>query len=161
MNVALTFGIVLVVLFWLAFVTKRRFGVLGLALTAGAMMSDLWTAKLTPVIADAGVVVQQPPLYTVVAVLLVLLPALVLLFSGPSYRELPLRVVGAFLFAAFALALLIQPLGTALVLQGDSKAVYDFFVTNRVYIVTAGVIVAVLDVLFIHTGRHHYRSGKH
>ena len=160
MNVALVFTVTLIVLFGLAFLTRRRFGVLGLALAAGAMLSSLWAESLTPVIERAGVVVNQPPMLTVVSVALVLLPALLLLFSGPSYHELPMRLFGALCFAALALALLVEPLGSAMTLSGSSKAVYEFFVTNRVYIVTAGLIFALLDLLATRTSKHH-KSPKH
>lgn len=161
MNVALVFVVTMAVLFGLAFVTKRRFGVLGLALAAGAMLSGLWATTLTPIIAKAGVSVQEPPLLTLVSVALVLLPAVVLLFSGPSYKDTPMRLVGAFCFAALATALLVEPLGSAMILTGESKAVYDFFVTNRVYIVTAGLIVALFDILTTHSGRSHRRHHAH
>ncbi len=160
MNVALVFGITLIVLFALAFLTKRRFGVLGLALAAGAMLSSLWADSLTPVIEKAGVAVSQPPLFTLVSVSLVLLPAVLLLFSGPSYKGLPMRLAGAFCFAALAVALLIEPLGSALVLTGQSQEIYQFFVDNRVYIVTAGLIAALFDILTTRT-RGHRRSAKH
>ncbi len=160
MNVAIVFLIVTALLFGLAFLTKRRFGVLGLALAAGAMLSDLWAQALTPVIEQTGVMVERPPLATLVAIGLVLLPAIVLLFSGPSYRDMHLRVTGAVCFAVLAIALLVEPLGSALVLTGESKLVYDFFVNNRVYIVTAGLVLALLDVLATHTG-HIGRRSKH
>jgi hypothetical protein len=153
MNVALVFIIVIALLFALAYFTKRRFGVLGLALAAGSMLSGLWAEKLTPIVAHAGLVVENPPLITVVSVALVLLPAIFLLFSGPSYHQMPMRLISAVLFAALAFALLIEPLGSALVLQDQGKEVYDFMSDNRVYIVTAGLILAVLDLLATHTGR--------
>ena len=160
MNVAIVFVVVLAVLFGLAYLTKRRFGVLGLALAAGSMLSELWAAQLTPLVRDAGLVVQNPPLITVVSVVLVLLPAIVLLFSGPSYHDTPKRIIGALLFASLAFALLIEPLGSALVLQNEGRTVYEFFSTNQVYIVTVGLIIAVLDLLSTHTGRAHKHS-KH
>lgn len=160
MNVAIVFVVVLVLLFLLAYFTRRRFGVLGLALAAGSMLSELWAAQLTPLVREAGLVVQNPPLITLVSVVLVLLPAVFLLFSGPSYRDVPKRVIGAFLFAALAFALLIEPLGSALVLQDEGRMVYQFFNENRVYIVTAGLIIAVLDLLATHTSRPS-KSSKH
>lgn len=160
MNVALVFTVILAILFSLAFLTRRRFGVLGLALAAGAMISSLWAETVTPIIENAGVSVNVPPMITLVSVGLVLLPALVLLFSGPSYKSLLPRLLGAFLFAALALALLVEPLESALVLQGQSKDVYDFFIANRVYIVTIGLIIALGDILFTRTSRHH-KSAKH
>ncbi len=147
MNVALVFGATILLLFLLAFFTKRRFGVLGLALAAGAMLSGLWAQTLTPIIAEAGLVVTKPPLLTVVAVSLVLLPAVALLFSGPSYRDMLSRLLGAFMFAILALALLVEPLGSALVLTGQERQVYALFADNRVYIVTAGLIAALIDIL--------------
>ena len=161
MNVAIVFVVVLALLFGLAYFTKRKFGALGLALAAGSILSELWADKLTPLVAEAGLSVARPPLITIVSVALVLLPAIVLLFSGPSYREAPLRLVGATLFAALAFALLIEPLGSALVLQGQGKVIYDFFAENQVYIVTIGLILAVLDLVATHTGRRYPRSSKH
>lgn len=140
--------------------TKRRFGVLGLALAAGSMLSALWAEKLTPLVRDAGLNLQNPPLITIVSVGLVLLPAIVLLFSGPSYHDTPRRLIGALLFAGLAFALLIEPLGSALVLQDQGRQIYDFFAANQVYIVTVGLIVAIFDLLSTHTARHH-REAKH
>ena len=160
MNVAIVFAVVLALLFALAYITKRRFGVLGLALAAGSMLSELWAAQLTPLVRDAGLIVQSPPLISVVSVVLVLLPAVFLLFSGPSYHGKSKRAIGAFLFAALAFALLIEPLGAALVLQDEGRMVYQFFSDNRVFIVTAGLILAVFDLLSTHSVRAE-KPSKH
>jgi len=159
-NITIIFAVVLLLLFGLAFATKRRFGVLGLALTAGAMLSNLWAAKLTPIFAQAGVVVEHPPLQTIVAIGLVLLPAVLLLFSGPSYREMPLRVAGALCFAVLATAFLVEPIGNSMVLTGQSRDVYNFIVTNRVYLVTAGLTIALVDVLATRQHRHYKKHDK-
>ena len=158
MNVAIVYAITLVVLFALAYFTKRRFGVLGLALAAGAMLSGLWAQQLTPIVKNTGFDIAMPPLATVVAVVLVLLPAVLLLASGPTYNKKIEQVIGALLFAALAVALLVEPLGSALVLQGDSKHVYDWFIQYRVWIVTFGLIAAMVDLLFAKTSR---RGSKH
>ena len=160
MNVAIVFAIVILLLFALAYATKRRFGVLGLALAAGSMLSALWAEKLTPIVQDAGLDLDNPPLITVVSVVLVLLPAVFLLFSGPSYHDMPRRILGALLFASLAFALLIEPLGSALVLQGQGKQIYDFFAENQVYIVTIGLVIAIIDLLSVHTSKAH-KPAKH
>ncbi len=147
MNVVFVFIATLITLFALAFITKRRFGVLGLALAAGAMLSNLWAESLTPVIASAGVQVDIPPLITVVSVALILLPALFLLFNGPSYNKMVSRFIGALLFASLAFALLIEPIGSALVLQDQGRVVYAFFADNRLYIVTIGLLIAIFDLV--------------
>lgn len=162
MNVVVIFVIIVVALFVIAFATKRRFGVLGLALAAGAMLSSLWTKELTPLVEQSGVVsITLPPLASLVAAALVLLPAVLLFFSGPVYKDKGSRVIGSLAFAVLALALLLEPLGSALVLQDMGKQIYDFFVENKVYIVTAGLVFALFDILATKTPRHHKESLKH
>lgn len=162
MNVVIIFLIVVAALFVVAFATKRRFGVLGLALAAGAMLSSLWSEKLTPLVEQTGVVsIVLPPLESLVAAALVLLPAVLLFFSGPTYKHIGHRVMGSFAFAILALALLLEPLGSALVLQDIGKQIYDFFVENRVYIVTAGLVFALFDILATKTPKHHKEPVKH
>ena len=160
MNVALISAVVLVVLFVLTFLTKRRFGVLGLALAAGAMLSSLWAETLTPIIEEAGVELSAPPLLTVVSVSLGLLPAVLLLFSGPSYKTLIPRLGGAFCFSILALALLIEPIGQSLMLSEQGEQLYDFFVSNRVYIVTIGLVAALFDLLTTRSGGR-VKASKH
>src|SRR5664279_5672953 len=102
MSFLVIFIIVIVSLFATAYFTKRRFGVLGLALSAGAMLSMLWVGDLTPIIERAGVILIAPPLKSVVAAALILLPAIVLLASGPTYRDPIHRIIGAIAFAMLA-----------------------------------------------------------
>jgi hypothetical protein len=147
----MTFLVILLLLaaslFVIAFLTKRRFGVLGLALAAGAMLSSLWVADLTPVVAQAGLVLVKPPLESVVAAALILLPALLLLTSGLSYHSGMQRFVGALLFAVLATTLLLEPLGSALIIEGQGESVYDFLTTYHATIVTACLVVAIIDVI--------------
>lgn len=147
----MTFLVILLLLaaslFVIAFLTKRRFGVLGLALAAGAMLSSLWVADLTPVVAQAGLVLVKPPLESVVAAALILLPALLLLTSGLSYHSAMQRFIGALLFAVLATTLLLEPLGSALIIEGQGESVYDFLTTYHATIVTACLVVAIIDVI--------------
>lgn len=162
MNVVIVFLIVLGVLFAISFATKRRFGVLGLALAAGAMLSNLWSQELTPFVEQTGVVsISAPPLGSLVAAALILLPAVLLFFSGPTYKSGGHRVLGSLAFAVLALTLLLEPLGSALVLQDTGKQVYDFFVQNRVFIVTAGLVFALFDILGTKTPKHRKEPTKH
>ncbi len=162
MGISLIFAIVFVALFVVAFISKRRFGALGLALIAGETLSQLWADKLTPLVAEAGVTIDHPPLSVVVASALVILPALLLLVSGPSYHHPRLRIIGAAAFALLATALLIEPLGSAFWLADQNRAVYDWLVANKVYIVTGGVIVALFDLLGAHGAKTpHHKKSKH
>lgn len=141
-------GVVALVVFALPFLTKRRFGVSGLALAAGSMLATLWVGDVTPFIAKAGVVIVQPPLESVVTLILTLLPAVLLLFSSPKTSSSLQRVGGSIIFAALAIALLMPALESALVVDPSGKSLHDFLVTNRAAIVTVGLIAAVLDILF-------------
>jgi hypothetical protein len=155
MSSVVIFLIFIGVLFAVSFLTKRRFGVLGLALAAGAMLSNLWVGDLTPIIANAGIVIVKPPLDSLVSAGLILIPALLLLSSGPSYKTMRQRIIGSVAFAVLAVALLLGPLESALVIDGIGKAVYDFFTRYRAIIITAGLVLAVLDLLIAKTPKPH------
>lgn len=148
MRAMIVFIVLLGTLFALAFFTKRRFGVLGLALCAGALLSGSWTASLTPFIEQQGVTLLAPPLSAVVAIILTLLPAALLLFSGPAYTKLPSRLVGAGMFALLAFVFLLSPLGTALVFDSTSLQIYNTLVAWSNPIVVAGIAAAITDLLF-------------
>lgn len=154
MSFLVIFLIIIGALFATAFFTRRRFGVLGLALAAGAMFSTLWVGDLTPIIAQAGVILVKPPLESVVSAGLILLPPLLLLSGGPSYKATIQRLIGAGAFAVLAASLLLEPLGSALVIDGMGQPVYDFFVHNRVAIITVCLALAVIDLLMTKTPKH-------
>jgi hypothetical protein len=152
------FLIVIGALFATSFFTKRRFGVLGLALAAGAMLSTLWVGDLTPIIANAGFIIVKPPLESLVSAGLILAPALLLLSSGPTYKTMRQRVIGAAAFAILATSLLLEPLGSALVIDSIGKPVYAFFVKYHAAIVTVALVLALLDLLVTKTSRHKARD---
>lgn len=155
MSFLVIFLLVIGFLFTLAFFTKRRFGVLGMALAAGAMLSTLWVGDLTPIIARAGIIIVKPPLGSVVSAGLILAPALILLASGPTYKTMRQRIIGATAFAILAISLLLEPLGSALVIDGIGRTVYDFFVKYHAIIITAALGFALLDLLVTKTPRAH------
>lgn len=158
MDIMLILGGFFVGLFLLVFFTKRRFGVLGLALAAGATLSSLWATELTPYFAHA-ITVERPPLQTIVATLLVLLPAIVLLFGGPAYHDFKMRIFGAICFALLAAVFLIEPIGNSIVLTDQNRDVYMWLESNKTYIVTAGLVIAILDVML--TRKHKPIKAKH
>jgi hypothetical protein len=66
-------------LFFGAFISKRRFGLLGLALTAGATLSTIWSYNAGLVVAATGVVPDGVITQAIAQSLVVLLPAILLL----------------------------------------------------------------------------------
>lgn len=151
---AMLLVIIIAILFATAYFTKRRFGVLGLALCAGSLLAGMWTADVTPLVQKAGLQLLSPPLTTVVAVVLVLIPAVLLFFSGPSYKHIWQRIIGAAAFALLATAFLLVPLGTGLNLDDTTQEYYDFLVNNRNVIITAAIGYALIDILMLKTPRH-------
>jgi hypothetical protein len=146
MTVTIILVILTIALFIGAFWSRRRFGLLGLALTAGSTLSSIWSYDAGLVVSSTGLVPNGPLTNAVTLCLIVLLPAIVLLFHGSTYKSPVARGVGAALFAILALAFLIQPLGFALTLDGTAKEVYDTVVKWRDVIISVGVVLAIGDL---------------
>ena len=144
---ALLVGIA-IALFAAAFFSKRRFGLLGLALTAGATLSTLWSYDAGLIVSSTGLVPDGPITNAVALAVVVLLPAILLFFHGYSYKGMFGRVVGSLLFTALALAFLTEPIGSVIALSGISQDVYNFIVANKSTIISIGVIFAVIDLFF-------------
>jgi hypothetical protein len=148
MIVVAIFAALAVALFLGAFMSKRRFGLLGLALTAGATLSSIWSYDAGLVVSSTGLVPDGPLTNAVALSLIVLLPAIVLLFHGYTYKENAARVIGSLLFMMLALAFLVEPIGFALPLEGVAADVYRWLVDNKEVIISAGVVLAIVDLFF-------------
>lgn len=145
------------VLFALSYLTKRRFGVLGLALCAGSLLSASWTATLTPWVESQGIDFVSPPLSAIVSTLLVLGPSMLLLFSGPTYAGHLQRVAGSAAFAALAFVFLLQPIAVAFAFDDMGLRIYNTVHANSSVIIVAGILLALGDILLT---RHPHRSKK-
>lgn len=154
MSVIISLAVIAVVLFLAAFLSKRRFGLLGLALTAGATLSTIWQQDAGYVIAALGVIQDDTIANAVALSAVVLLPAVLLLFHGHTYKSIIGRVIGAALFTALALAFLIEPIGYALPLSGMSADIYSVIRANKEILISAGVVIAIIDLFFTKPARH-------
>ena len=159
MEVIMICAVIAIVLFVAAFLTKRRFGLLGLALAAGSILSSVWGDDLGMVASGFGLP-QGPMTSAIVLAVIIMLPPFVLLFHGYTYKNHLARVVGAVMFTILAFAFLIEPLGHILVLTGTGANVYDWLVNNRTLIIGAGLILAVFD-LFLTKPVHMLEKKKH
>ena len=148
MVAASVFGAVALVLFVGAYWSKRRFGLLGLALTAGATVSTIWSYNAGLIVASTGLIPDATIANAVTLSIIVLLPAVVLLFHGYRYKSAIGRAVGSLLFAILAMAFLIEPLGYALPLDGIGADIYSWIVEYREAIISVGVVLAVADLFF-------------
>jgi len=148
MAVAVVFAVVAILLFLGSFFTRRRFGLLGLALTAGATLTTIWDYEAGLIVAGLGIVPEGPVTSAVTLSIIVLLPAILLLFHGYSYKRPIGRVVGSLLFTVLALAFLVEPIGYALPLEGLGADIYRWLIEYRELIISAGVVAAVIDLFF-------------
>ena len=148
------------ILFTLAFVSKRRFGLLGLALTAGATLSTMWSYDAGLVISSTGLVPDGPMTNAVALSLVVLLPAIVLLFHGYKYKDVFSRIIGSLFFTVLALAFLVEPIGFALPLEGTSAYLYNQALSYKDIVISVGVILAVVDLFFTKPAHKAEKEGK-
>jgi hypothetical protein len=149
-----------ILLFAGAFISKRRFGLLGLALTAGATLSTLWSYDAGLMVSSMGILPEGVVTQAVTQSLVVLLPAILLLFHGYAYKNILSRIIGSLLFAVLALAFLVEPIGFALPLEGTGAQVYDTIRKYKDVIISAGVILAVADLFFTKRAPSSEKSDK-
>jgi hypothetical protein len=161
MNVVIVFAVLAVVLFGAAYLTKRRFGLLGLALAAGSILSTIWDSTAGLLVSASGVVPKGPLTDAVTLSLLVLLPPIILLFHGTTYKTHLPRIIGSLAFAVLALAFLVVPLGHALPLSGVGAQAYQWLEINRNLVISGGMILAVIDLFFTKPASHHTEKRSH
>lgn len=148
------------ILFFGAFLSKRRFGLLGLALTAGATLSTIWSYDAGLIVSSTGLVPAGPMTNAVALSLVVLLPAIVLLFHGYRYKALYSRVIGSLFFTVLALAFLLEPIAFALPLEGTSASLYKQALSYKEIIISVGVVLAVVDLFFTKPAHIVEKNGK-
>lgn len=139
--------IIFAVLFATLYVTKRRFGVLGLALAAGFVLSDIWQTEGALLANFLGIPMGMITTM-VVSVTITLLPSVVLLFCGNKYNKIYSRLFGAILFSLLGLAFVISPISKAMTVQGFGADFYNFFIDNRQMMIGIGIVAAVIDIIF-------------
>jgi hypothetical protein len=139
-------------IFVAAFITKRRFGFLGLALAAGSILSGIWGYDIG---LEASAFGAPSGLMTtaIVSCLIILFPAGILLFHGDKYKSLIGRLIGASLFTLLAVAFLIDPLSRAITPQGFGSEFFNWLVNNRNTVIGAGLVAAIVD-LFLTKSAH-------
>lgn len=129
-----------------SFFSKRRFGLLGLALAAGYVLSGLWHDTAEFMVVALGIFPEGVVTSFVATLALLLMPALLLFFHGYSYKTITGRLIGSLLFTALAVSFLAEPMSKALVLEGVGLQVFGWIVSNATMGIGLGVMAAVFDV---------------
>ena len=160
MEAIIVIGIIAIGLFVAAFVTKRRFGLLGLALAAGSLLSGIWGYD-AGLLASAIGVPSSPLSSAIILSIIVLLPAFLLLFHGYRYKTVFGRLIGASLFTILAMTFLIEPISHMLILQGQALTTYTWLVNNKDLIIGAGLIIAVVDIFLTKPAKPSEKHHEH
>lgn len=130
------------------FVSHRHIGVPALGLTAGAVLARLWTDDLTPIVADAGLVINQPPLHSIVAVALTLLPALIVMSRASRAHSMSHQLYGSIVFAALAVMLTYGAFANAVIMDDTSRDIVLQLLPYDGVIITACIVLALVDVVY-------------
>jgi hypothetical protein len=142
----LLFALIGVLLFVLAFVTKRRFGVLVLALCAGVVLADVLTTSGIYTLQFLNVSVPNLPSAMLSASILTVAPSLILMIGGPRHNNTTMAIIGSLFYALFALLLLLLPLQSALALGETSGQIVDTALSYKNPLVALIVLLALFDV---------------
>lgn len=148
------------ILFAVAWTSRRSLGVPTLVLASGALLADLWTDSLTPVVAQAGLVVTKPPLTSIVAVAITLAPALLVMFRAHKTRSHKHSLVGSLIFAILAAMLTYSAFSGAVVLDAASQQYATQITQYRAIIITVCVVLALLETVVIRHNKPHAKELK-
>lgn len=148
-------GIYAAVLFALFFVSKKHIGMAALGLTAGAVLAELWTDSLTPLVAQAGIVIEKPPLHSLVAIALTLIPAFLVMSRSTKAHSKMHQIYSSLIFAVMAVALTYGAFANAIVMdEMSSKLVLQVLPYDN-WIITGCIILGLVDVLY------HRKTASH
>lgn len=154
--------VIAVALFTLAYMTKRRFGVLGLALAAGLVLSNQLATEFATFLRLGDFPVEPLSHKSAAIVFLILAPALVLLFSGPKYTDKRAAIAGSVTFAVFGTVLLLAPLTMSLPLTDVSMMpLMSQIAQNSPTIIATALIVAVVDTMLAHSKKPLDKKARH
>ena len=151
MEVIVIFAAIVILVFLITFISGRRFGPLALSLAAGSMLAEIWAEWLTIIVSGLGFEVPGLP-YGVISTIIILIgPLCVLLLSGPKYFTKIERLGSALLISVLAAAFLVRPMGQYMTLNGEALAIYTVLVEWWRYVVTAGLILGLIDLFLLHS----------
>ncbi len=160
MTFMIVLGLYFLALFAIGFFSRRSMGLPTLALAAGAVLAKLWTDSLTPLVASTGVIIIRPPLSSLVAIALTLIPALLLLIRAGKTRDHIHSMLGSAVFAVLAVMLTYGAFANAVVLDETSRQYVVQLLAYDKIIITVAIILALLDILFYKKPHPHEKHKK-
>ena len=156
MDSVVALAIIGAALFFVAFLSKRRFGLLGLSLAAGAVLSNLWSQEAGLMVSSIGLIPNGSLADSLALSLVVLMPAIVLLFHSNKYHKMIPRIFGSLCFGLLALAFLINPLGNYFNMNS-----LEFIKSVQPIIISVGLVIAIIDVFLGKSSEKSSKKSKH
>ena len=154
--------LVSVVLFLLAFVTKRHYGILGLGLTAGMVLSEQIATETAALLRYLDFPTDPLSPLNAARVFLILAPSLLLMLAGPKYTDKKHVIIGSVLYALFGTFLLLAPLVASFPATDTSTQQYLAQIAYNSSLITAlAVAVAVFDLMKLHRKKPVDKKAKH
>lgn len=130
------------------FVSRRHVGLPALGLTAGAVLARLWADDLTPIVAEAGLILERPPLHSVVAVGLTLLPALIVMSRAPRVHSVGHQLYSSVVFAALATMLTYGAFTNAVILDEASRQIVLQLLPYDGMVITLCIVLALVNIVY-------------
>lgn len=141
--------VVALALFAVAYVSRRRFGVLGLGLAAGALLADYMTKDLSKLISQNNVPVEPLSALSAAAIFLILLPSVALFIKSPHYKKRNDAMAGAAQFTVLAMLLLLAPLTNSLPPDKLMQPFLNWVNTYQSGLLALMIGLAILDIWMI------------
>lgn len=140
------------------YISGRRFGLPTLGLTTGAVLSWLWAEDVAPQVAQAGLVVEKPPLLSLVVIALTVLPAVLVALKTPRSDGGVIKIAGALLFAVAAVLLTYPAFSSGVVLDAASQPIVKMLESYQAFSLTVVLVLALLEVVL--KPHAHHKSNK-
>ncbi|MDR1300470.1 MAG: hypothetical protein LBK50_02065 [Candidatus Nomurabacteria bacterium] len=139
---------VFVILFLLAFVTRRRFGLLGLGLAAGVLLNQLVGNFVVDAISLLPFDFTPLTAKDISTLIVTILPSLLLFIGGPKTTNKVHRLLNSLIYALIATTLIIFPITTAFPVEDPiARNILTLLDSIQLPILTFGIIVAIVDIL--------------
>lgn len=123
---------------------------LGLALAAGALLAGQMTKDLSTLIAENKIPVEPLSAISAASIFLTLLPALILLLGGPSYKKRKQAITGAIAFTVMAMLLILGQLTSSLPPDQLMEPLVNGIARYSSLLLAIAIGAAVTDVWMIH-----------
>jgi hypothetical protein len=144
-------AIILFVLFGISFLSKRRFGTLGLGLAAGALLASELSREMALFLQQFNISLLDFSSVALASMILILLPPLVLLVSGPVYENKKTALIGSLAFALMGTMLMMGPISTGFPMTDrNTSELFNFTAMYESRLVASGVVLAVIDSWLTH-----------